>query len=110
MKFQIPSVHWQSVGKPWVRANTFSLLILYVVAAAILGGYSSLIGLAVLRSKMKSKPEPVVVETVTVSETPATDSGIPPVDSPEFDNYLDSKGFFMLLANDSQLTELTNSL
>jgi len=80
------------------------------VAAAILGGYGGLISLAVLRSKMKSTPEPVAVETVTVvTETPASDSGIPPVDSPEFDNYLDSKGFFMLLANDSQLNELTNS-
>lgn len=80
------------------------------MAAAILGGYGSLIGLAVLRSKMKSSPEPVaVVETVAVTETPATDSGIPPVDSPEFDKYLDSKGFFMMLGNDSQLNELTNS-
>lgn len=81
------------------------------MAAAILGGYGTLIGLAVLRNKMKSKPaEPVaVVETVTVSDSPASDSGIPPVDSPEFDHYLDSKGFFMLLANDSQLNELTNS-
>ena len=82
------------------------------MAAAILGGYSSLIGLAVLRSKMKSTPAPVVVETVTVSATPATtdSSGIPSVDSPEFDAYLDTKGFMMLLDNDSQLNELTNSL
>lgn len=80
------------------------------MAAAILAGYGSLIGLAVLRNKMKSTPEPVVVETVSVSATPASDdTGIPPIDSPEFDAYLDTKGFFMLLDNDSQLNELTNS-
>jgi hypothetical protein len=82
-----------------------------LVAAAILGGYSSLIGIAVLRSKMKSTPAPVV-EAVKISETPTTTdaSGIPSVDSPEFDAYVDSKAFMMLLENDSQLTELTNSM
>lgn len=83
-----------------------------LVAAAILGGYSSLIGIAVLRSKMKSTPPAPVVETVKISETPTTTdaSGIPSVDSPEFDAYVDSKAFMMLLENDSQLTELTNSM
>jgi hypothetical protein len=82
------------------------------LAAAILGGYSSLIGIAVLRSKMNSTPPAPVVETVKISETPTTTdaSGIPSVDSPEFDAYVDSKAFMMLLENDSQLTELTNSM
>lgn len=83
------------------------------MAAAILGGYGTLIGLAVLRNKMKATPEVEVVEVVSVAVPAATtttdDSGIPPIDSPEFDHYLDSKAFFMLLANDSQLNALTES-
>lgn len=80
------------------------------VAAAILGGYSGLIGLAVLRSKMKAAPEPEVAAAAVEAPAATTDdSGIPPIDSPEFDKYLDSKGFFMLLANDSQLNALTES-
>ena len=92
-------------------SHSHCLFLFYTVAAAILGGYGTLISLAVLRNKMKSKPEVDVAEVVSV-EVPASttdDSGIPPMDSPEFDHYLDTKGFFMLLENDSQLNALTES-
>jgi hypothetical protein len=64
--------------------------------------YGSLIGLAVLRYKLKSKPPaaPVVVPTTTVA------SGIPAVDSPEFETYLASPAFVQLLESEDQLAAL----
>lgn len=71
------------------------------VAGAIMGMYGSLIGLAVLRSKLRSKPPAApVVPSTTVT------SGIPPIDSPEFETYLASPAFIQLLESEDQLAAL----
>lgn len=78
------------------------------LAAAILGGYSSLIVVAQIRSAMKGKP-PVVVEAPK-AVVAVTSTGIPDVNSPEFAEYLDSEAFIILLENDEQLAAVVDDL
>jgi len=75
------------------------------VAAAILGGYSSLVVVAQISSAMKGKP-PVVVEAPKVVVAATTSTGIPDVNSPAFAEYMDSEAFVTLLDSDEQLTAL----
>mmetsp|Transcript_23629 Transcript_23629/g.39092 ORF Transcript_23629/g.39092 Transcript_23629/m.39092 type:complete len:127 (-) Transcript_23629:184-564(-) len=75
------------------------------LAAAILGGYSSLVVVAQISSAMKGKP-PVVVEAPKVVVAATTSTGIPDVNSPAFAEYMDSEAFVTLLDSDEQLTAL----
>jgi len=89
-KFQIPS----------------SIALYCTVAAAVLGGYGSLIAIFQIRSAMKGKPA-VVEAPVKVAGPVTTTTGIPDVESEEFAAYLDSEAFLTLLDSEDQLKALT---
>jgi hypothetical protein len=67
--------------------------------------YSSIIAVAVLRSKFKSKPPAAVVEAPTPVVVIST-TGIPSMESPEFETYLQSDAFAQLLESEEQMAAL----
>ena len=79
---------------------------LYIaVSMAILGGYTGLfvlikIGGAI--SGKKEEPAPVVASSAPIVAT----TGIPAVDTPEFDKYLETDAFYKMLDSDEQLAKV----
>lgn len=82
----------------------YSYTIATPVAAAILGGYSSLVVLAKIRGAMKGSPPPV--EEAPAAAAPVASTGIPDVNSPEFATYVESDAFMNLLNSEEQLGAL----
>jgi hypothetical protein len=76
------------------------------VAGAILTGYGSLIALAVIRSSMKKAPE-VVEAAPAPAAAPSTSTGVPSVESPDFDAFVESDAFVKLMENEEELATLT---
>jgi hypothetical protein len=75
------------------------------VSMAILGGYTGLfvlikIGGAI--SGTKEEPAPVVASSSPVVAT----TGIPAIDTPEFDKYLETDAFYKMLDSDEQLAKV----
>jgi hypothetical protein len=75
----------------------------FSVAGAILASYGALIAVAVLRPK--KAPEPVVAPAPVAA--PSTSTGVPSVDSPEFDAFVESDAFIQLMENEEELAALT---
>merc|ERR1711862_1029381 len=71
------------------------------LAGAILGGYTTLYILSTLWPSSKKKEEPAkVVAMVTAAVT----TGIPDVNSPEFEKYVETDAFLNMLNNDEELS------
>ena len=70
-----------------------------------MGLYGSMIAVAVLRSKFKSKPPPAV-EAPTTPVAVVSTAGIPSMESPEFETYLQSDAFVQLLESEEQMAAL----
>lgn len=75
------------------------------VAAAILGGYTGLFVFYKLVSAVsggkKKAPEPI-----KVVEVPSSTTGIPDIESPAFEKFVESDAFMKLLENEEQLKGL----
>lgn len=81
------------------------------VAAAILGGYSGLISIAVLRSKMKGSPEPAAEAPAAVEAAPAsTGDVLPSVESPDFEKFLNSDAFGKFVESEESLMKWVDSV
>jgi hypothetical protein len=76
------------------------------VALAILGGYSGIFALIKIKGAITGKkeeaPAPVVTSTIQAVAT----TGIPAVDTPEFDKYLETDAFYKMLDSDEQLDKV----
>jgi len=74
------------------------------VALAIMGGYVGLFGLYKISSAIGGKkPEAAPVVAVATPVADVATSGIPSVDSPEFDKYIETDAFYNMLDSDEQL-------
>lgn len=72
---------------------------LNTVAMAIMGGYLGIYTLYSIKSAMTKKPaKPAITPAATDSATPS--SGMPPMDSPEFEKYLDTPAFLKEIDSD----------
>mmetsp|Transcript_38866 Transcript_38866/g.44365 ORF Transcript_38866/g.44365 Transcript_38866/m.44365 type:complete len:125 (-) Transcript_38866:284-658(-) len=72
------------------------------LAGAILGGYFSLYFLSTIGGKKKQE-EPAKLAPATPTPAP-TVTGVPSVNSPEFEHYIASDTFEKMLSNEAQLT------
>lgn len=80
----------------------------YAVSIAILSGYAGLYVLFKIKSLISGTP--AVVEAAPAStkvETPST--GIPGIESPEFEKFVETEAFYKLLENETQLNALIES-
>jgi hypothetical protein len=76
---------------------------------AILGGYTGLFVLIKIGGAMGGKaeePAPVVASSAPIVAT----TGIPAVDTPEFDKYLETDAFYKMLDNDEQLAKVVEDM
>jgi hypothetical protein len=80
------------------------------VAMAILGGYSGLFVLAKLGSAMSGGKKVEEAAPVTSSAPVTATTGVPAVDSPEFDKYLETDAFYKMLDSDEQLAAALGDL
>uniref|UniRef100_A0A7S1H2F8 Uncharacterized protein n=2 Tax=Thalassionema nitzschioides TaxID=33649 RepID=A0A7S1H2F8_9STRA len=71
------------------------------LAAAIMGGYTTLYLLSTLASGKKKAP-PAAAAPSSASAAPST--GVPSVNSPEFENYIESDAFEKMLNSEDQLS------
>lgn len=78
------------------------------VAIAILSGYGGLIVLYKISTMFSSKKKVEEKAPAPVAAAPASSEGIPSVDSPEFDSWVDSGALEKLLDNEEQLKALTD--
>lgn len=76
---------------------------------AILGGYVGLFVLFKLKSAVSGgsveEPAPVASSAPVVATT-----GIPAVDTPEFDKYLETDAFYKMLENEEQLGKVVEDM
>mmetsp|Transcript_58712 Transcript_58712/g.70035 ORF Transcript_58712/g.70035 Transcript_58712/m.70035 type:complete len:136 (-) Transcript_58712:93-500(-) len=81
------------------------------LAGAILGGYGALIGVAVLRSKLKgSAPEPEpAVKPAAVAASGGSDV-LPSVESPAFESFLESDAFGKFLESEDSMMKWVDGL
>jgi hypothetical protein len=80
----------------------------YQLSLAILSAYTGGFILYKIKSAMTSKPDPVVEEKPkTVAETPST--GVPGIESPAFEKFVETDAFQQLLENEEQLKTLLES-
>lgn len=80
---------------------------MFTVAIAILGGYTGLYVIFKIKSLFSRKP---VVEAVApVKDDGVVTTGIPAIDSPAFEKFMESIAFEKLLDNDEQLTKAIES-
>lgn len=75
---------------------------------AILSGYVGLFTLFKIKSALtgskEEEPVKVVESTITI-----TSSGVPGIESPEFEKFLETEAFEKLLENDSALAKVVES-
>jgi hypothetical protein len=74
---------------------------------AILGGYFSIYLLYKLRCAFTKKPP--VVEKAPVVEVATVNTGVPSVESPAFEQFVETSAFEQLLENEGQLAKLVES-
>lgn len=75
------------------------------MAGAILGGYSGLIAVAMIRSKVKGAPPAEEPAAATeVAAVPVT-GGVPSVESPEFEKFIESDAFMKMVESEEQLLQ-----
>jgi hypothetical protein len=77
------------------------------VAIAILGGYFGIFVLVKIKGAISGKPK--VEETVTTKVTITTTTGIPALESPEFEKFVETDAFEKLLEDEAQLSKLVES-
>lgn len=103
LKFLIP-LH--SHVSPWFLLLSFN----NTVAGAILSGYGALIAIAVIRSKLKG-PAPVEeVPAASTAPVAAITGGVPSVESPEFEKYVESDAFTNMIESEEQLLQWVASV
>jgi hypothetical protein len=83
------------------------LSIFTVVAFAILSGYVGIVVLFKIKNAIFGKPADEV-KTVKGGDLPTT--GIPSIESPAFEKFVETDAFTKLLENEDQLTKLAESL
>ena len=72
---------------------------------AILGGYFSIYVLFKIKSAVSGKPKEEEKSVTTVTIT----TGIPALDSPDFENFVETDAFEKLLEDEAQLIKLIES-
>jgi hypothetical protein len=80
------------------------------LALAILGGYTGIFVLVKIKGALSGKKveEPAAVVSSIIPAVATT--GIPSVDSPEFDKYLDTDAFYKMLDSDEQLAKVVEDM
>jgi hypothetical protein len=78
------------------------------VAIAILSFYGGATILYKITSAITSKPKPI--ETVVVAKVEAPTTGVPSIESPAFEKWVETDAFINLLENDEQLKNLVESM
>ena len=82
----------------------------FEVAMAILGGYTGMIVLYKMSSAIGGKKKvPEAAPAVVAATTKSTTEGIPSIESPEFNAFLESIAFEKLLENDESLAKVIES-
>ena len=82
-------------------------VVLCAVAIAILSFYGGLVAVYKISSAFSTK-KPVVIE-VAKPITEVAPTGVPSMDSPAFEKFVESEAFELLLSNDEQLNKLMNA-
>jgi hypothetical protein len=77
---------------------------------AILGGYTGLFVLAKVTSAIRGGGKVEEAAPVISSAPVVATTGIPPVDTPEFDKYLETDAFYNMLDNDEQLAKVVEDM
>lgn len=90
VRFQIPS-----------HPIIFFFPLLRSVALAIMGGYAGLFVVVKIGGAMGGKKKEEPAPAPVASSAPST--GVPSIESPEFDEFLGSEAFEKLLSSDEQL-------
>jgi len=93
------------VGSPTFSHTLF--LSCYSVAIAILSGYAGIAVLFKIKGAMSGKPVEEAKPVAKVSAAPTT--GVPALESPEFEKFVETDAFTKLLEDESQLTKLLES-
>lgn len=82
----------------------------FSVSMAILSGYAGLFVLFKIKGALTGSA-PVEEAAPAASSSPVIAStGIPPVDTPEFDKYLETDAFYNMLDNDEQLAKVVEDM
>jgi hypothetical protein len=77
---------------------------------AILGGYAGLFVLVKIKGAMSGGKKVEEAAPVASSSPMLASTGIPPVDTPEFDKYLETDAFYKMLDNDEQLAKVVEDM
>merc|ERR1712071_546857 len=80
------------------------------VAAAILGGYGGLIGIAMIRSKMKGSPKEEAAPAAAASSSAPSSDILPSVESPDFEKFLESDAFGKFVESEDSMMKWVDSL
>lgn len=77
-----------------------------------MGGYGGLYVLFKIKSAIGGKKavEEAVAPAAASSAVVASGAGIPPVDTPEFDKYLETDSFYKMLDSDEQLGKVVEDM
>jgi hypothetical protein len=87
----------------------FTFTLFFAVAMAIMGGYFGLFTLYKIKSALGGKPvEAPAAPAPTTAFIQTT--GVPSVDTPEFDKYLETDAFYNMLDDDEQLAKVVEDM
>lgn len=92
-----PAPEWEGIDK--VVRGVFPAD--YQLALAIMGGYAGLFVVVKIGGAMGGKKKEEPAPAPVASSAPST--GVPSIESPEFDEFLGSEAFEKLLSSDEQL-------
>merc|ERR1712161_161938 len=95
-----PTPNWEGIDK--VVRGYFPQD--YQLAIAILSFYGSLIGLSRIRASFAKQPE-AVEEAPKPTTVVVSSSGIPSIESPDFEKYIESAAFLALLSDGDALAK-----
>ena len=74
-----------------------------------MGGYAGLVTLFKIKGAMSGKKAEEPAPAAPASSAVAT-TGIPSVDSPEFDKYLETDAFYKMLESEEQLSKVVEDM
>ena len=80
------------------------------VALAIMGGYFGLFCLFKIKGAMSGKKVEEAAPAPAASASVDASTGIPAVDTPEFDKYLETDAFYKMLENEEQLGKVVEDM
>eukprot|EP00980_Cylindrotheca_fusiformis_P019006 scaffold6374_cov121-Cylindrotheca_fusiformis.AAC.7 len=100
-----PAPEWEGIDK--VVRDVFPKD--HQLALAIMGGYAGLYVLVKIKSLISGGKKE---EAAPASSGAAVDAstGIPPIDSPEFDKYLETDAFYKMLESEEQLGKVVEDM